>query len=60
MTEAADELDVEFGSERVIASARASRSLGAQGIRTRILNEVTRFCNGNFHDDAWLIVATVD
>jgi serine phosphatase RsbU (regulator of sigma subunit) len=44
----------------VIESARAARSLGAQGILTRILDDVTRFCKGNFHDDATLIVATVD
>ena len=60
VTEAADEHDEEFGNERVIASARAARNLGAQGIRTRILDEVTRFCDGNFNDDATLIVATVD
>jgi sigma-B regulation protein RsbU (phosphoserine phosphatase) len=60
ITEAANEHDEEFGDERVIASARAARSLGAQGIRTRILDDVTRFCNGNFHDDATLIVVTVD
>jgi len=60
VTEAADELDKEFGNERVIASARAARSLGAQGIRTRILDDVTRFCNGNFLDDASLMVVTVD
>lgn len=60
VTEAADELDEEFGNERVIASARAARSLGAQGIRTRILDDVKRFCNGNFLDDASLIVVTVD
>jgi len=59
VTEAANALDEEFGNERVIGSARAARSLGAQGIRTRILEEVTRFCNGNFHDDASLIVLTV-
>jgi sigma-B regulation protein RsbU (phosphoserine phosphatase) len=60
VTEAANEHDDEFGNERVIASARAARSLGAQGIRTKILDDVTRFCNGNFHDDATLIVVTVD
>jgi len=60
VTEAADAHDEEFGNERVVASARAARRLGAQGIRTRILDEVTRFCNGNFHDDASLIVVTVD
>jgi sigma-B regulation protein RsbU (phosphoserine phosphatase) len=60
VTEAANEHDEEFGNERVIASARAARSLGAQGIRTRILDDLTRFCNGNFHDDATLIAVTVD
>ena len=60
VTEAANALDEEFGNERVISSARAARSLGAQGIRTRILEEVTRFCNGNFHDDASLMVLTVN
>jgi sigma-B regulation protein RsbU (phosphoserine phosphatase) len=59
VTEAANQSDEEFGNERVIASARAAQSLGAQGIRTRILEEVTRFCSGNFHDDASLIVVTI-
>jgi sigma-B regulation protein RsbU (phosphoserine phosphatase) len=60
VTEAADENDEEFGNERVMAAARAARNLGAQGIRTRILDDVRRFCHGNFHDDASLIVITVD
>jgi sigma-B regulation protein RsbU (phosphoserine phosphatase) len=60
VTEAANQHDEEFGNERVIASARAARGLGVQGIRTRILDDVTRFCNGNFHDDASLMVVTVD
>ncbi|HTB13224.1 MAG TPA: PP2C family protein-serine/threonine phosphatase [Bryobacteraceae bacterium] len=60
VTEAADEHDEEFGSERVIASARIARRLGPQGIRTKILEDVTQFCGGNFYDDASLIVVTVD
>ncbi len=60
VTEAANEDDEEFGNDQVIASARAARNLGAQGIRTRILEDVTRFCKGNFHDDASLIVVTVE
>jgi sigma-B regulation protein RsbU (phosphoserine phosphatase) len=60
VTEAVNESEEEFGTERVAASARAARSLGANGIRTRILEDVSRFCNGNFHDDASLIVVTVD
>jgi sigma-B regulation protein RsbU (phosphoserine phosphatase) len=60
VTEAANQADEEFGTERVAASALASRSLGANGIRTRILEDVSRFCGGNFHDDASLVVVTVD
>ena len=60
ITEAADESDDEFGTDRVTASARAARNRGAHGIRTRILEDVTLFCNGNFHDDASLMVVTVD
>jgi len=60
VTEAANEVDEEFGAERVAASALAARNLNANGIRTRILEDVSRFCNGNFHDDASLIVLTVD
>ena len=60
VTEAANEEDEEFGLERVTASARAARGLGAHGIRTRIMEDVSCFCKGNFHDDASLIVITVD
>lgn len=60
VTEAANKEDEEFGAERVAASALAARSLGTNGIRTRIVEDVSRFCNGNFHDDASLIVVTVD
>lgn len=59
VTEAANEDDEEFGAERVAASALAARSLGANGVRTRILEDVSQFCNGNFHDDASLIVVTL-
>jgi serine phosphatase RsbU (regulator of sigma subunit) len=60
VTEAANAGDEEFGAERVAASAMAARSLGANGIRTRILEDVSRFCDRNFHDDASLIVVTMD
>jgi sigma-B regulation protein RsbU (phosphoserine phosphatase) len=60
VTEAADENDEQFGTERVTASAYAARSLGAHAIRTRIIEDVTRFCRNTFHDDASLIVVTVD
>jgi phosphoserine phosphatase RsbU/P len=59
VTEAANENDEEFGAERVAASALAARSLGANGVRTRILEDISQFCSGNFHDHASLIVVTL-
>lgn len=59
VTEAVNEADEEFGVERVAASALAARGLGASAVKSRILEDVSRFCNGNFHDDASLIVVTV-
>ena len=44
VTEAANERDEEFGYDRVIAAARTVRGQGVQAIRTKVLEEVTRFC----------------
>jgi sigma-B regulation protein RsbU (phosphoserine phosphatase) len=60
VSEATNEADEEFGAERVAETALAARDLGANGIRTKILEDVSRFCNGIFQDDASLIVMTVD
>jgi len=60
VTEAANESDEEFGYERMIAAAQAVQGQGMHAIRTKILDEVTRFCHGKFHDDASLIVVTVE
>jgi sigma-B regulation protein RsbU (phosphoserine phosphatase) len=60
VTEAADKNDEEYGNAGLIAAARGTRSLDAQVIRTKILEDVTRFCKGNFQDDASLIVVTVE
>jgi sigma-B regulation protein RsbU (phosphoserine phosphatase) len=50
----------EFGYQRLIASVLASRDQGAHGIRKRVLEDVTAFCERHFQDDASLIVVTVD
>lgn len=50
----------EFGYKRLIESVLASRGQGAHGIRKRVLEDVTTFCEGQFQDDASLIVVTVD
>lgn len=56
--EATNAQDEEFGYQRLIDSVFASRAAGAHGIRRRILEDVSAFCNGQFQDDASLIVVT--
>jgi phosphoserine phosphatase RsbU/P len=58
--EASNETEEEFGYQRLIASVLASRDQGVNGIRKRILADVTEFCDGHFQDDASLIVVKVD
>lgn len=58
--EAWNDKEEEFGYQRLIASVLASRDQGAHGIRQRILQDVSAFTSGVFHDDASLIVVTVD
>ncbi len=60
VTEAADASEDEYGEARMIAAAQAARNEGAHSIRTRILDDVTRHCGGVFHDDASLMVLTVE
>lgn len=60
LLEASNSRDDEFGYKRLIAAVQASKSEGAHRVRQRIMEEVTHFCNGNFSDDASLIVLTVD
>ena len=50
----------EFGEARLIECARRFRGQGAHAIRSNILKEVTAFCDGQFQDDATLIVLTLD
>jgi len=59
VTEAADTGDAEFGQERVVAAALGALPSGVHAIRIKILEEVTAFCQGNFHDDASLMAVVV-
>jgi sigma-B regulation protein RsbU (phosphoserine phosphatase) len=59
VTEAADSLDVEFGQGRVVAAALSALPSGVHAIRIKILEEVTAFCKGNFHDDASLMAVVL-
>jgi len=56
VTEARNAAGEEFGEERLQECLRSYPGHNAAELRTIILNEVTRFCAGNFDDDAALMV----
>ena len=58
--EAASRDEEEFGYQRLIDVVKAKRGSGVHGIRTAILEAVSKFCDGKFDDDASLDVVTVD
>jgi phosphoserine phosphatase RsbU/P len=58
--EAANRHEEEFGYQRLIDVVQAKRGSGVHGVRTAILEAVSAFCEGEFDDDASLIVATVN
>jgi sigma-B regulation protein RsbU (phosphoserine phosphatase) len=58
--EAANAEEEEFGYQRLIDVVEANRAAGVHGIRTAIMEAVSKFCVGKFDNDASLIVVTVD
>jgi len=58
VTEAENQQAVEFGSERIVQVAGPSGSSAAQTKR-RVMEEVAKFCNGEFRDDVTLVVAAI-
>ena len=48
----------EFGDERLLEAARA-RDGSALEIQRAIMQQVTAFCDGNFRDDATLLVLRI-
>ena len=60
LTEARNANGEEFGEERLRDLLIGSRNLSAADLQVRILNEVKRFCGNVFHDDAALMVVTVE
>jgi sigma-B regulation protein RsbU (phosphoserine phosphatase) len=58
ITEAENDRLEEFGEERLLEVARA-RDGSALDIQRAIMQEVTTFCNGNFRDDATLLVVRI-
>jgi sigma-B regulation protein RsbU (phosphoserine phosphatase) len=60
ITEIRNSEGVEFGEERLIQLLRDNKGLPASVIQKSILAEVLEYGNGNFFDDATLIVLSVD
>jgi sigma-B regulation protein RsbU (phosphoserine phosphatase) len=58
VTEAENQQAVEFGSERIAQVAGPSGSSAAETKR-RVMEEVAKFCNGEFRDDVTLVVAAI-
>jgi sigma-B regulation protein RsbU (phosphoserine phosphatase) len=56
ITEARDAAGEEYGDERLAAVAVESRALDAGRLKDVLLQDVTRFTDGKFDDDATLIV----
>src|SRR5258705_3400803 len=50
----------EFGEARLLECLVSYRGRNAAELRTIILNEVTRFCGNDFHDDAALMVVVAE
>jgi phosphoserine phosphatase RsbU/P len=60
VTEARDASGEEFGEHRLQECLRSYRGKNAAELRTRILNDVTEFCAGDFEDDATLMVVIAE
>ena len=60
ITEAADANGREFEEERIAAFANENRLLAASELTRQLLEQVTMFCEGQFQDDATLLVIGVN
>jgi phosphoserine phosphatase RsbU/P len=58
VTEAANQEAIEFGPERIVQAAGPG-GISAAETKRRVLEEVAKFCHGDFHDDVTLLVAAV-
>jgi phosphoserine phosphatase RsbU/P len=50
----------EFGVQRLAAMASEFREYGAAELRSRIMDAVTVYCDGDFHDDTTLLVVAIE
>ena len=58
ITEAANLQGEELGEERLVRFARSQNGT-PEDMRRNIMEQVTKFCAGNFHDDATLLVVAI-
>ena len=59
VTEAEDAQGNEFGEERLVGTALGVPLAGADAIKHAVLEAVRGFCDGNFRDDATVVVLAV-
>jgi serine phosphatase RsbU (regulator of sigma subunit) len=59
LSEAANDLEEEFGEGRLAALLATAEPADAEALKESVLRSVTEFCNGDFRDDATLIVVQV-
>lgn len=60
ITEASGSDGREFGEDNLAAIAQAHLASSASELNTRVFAQVTDFCQGQFHDDATLLVIAVN
>lgn len=60
IAEASDASGQEFEETRIAGFAKAHMALSADELNSRLLAEVTGFCEGQFHDDATLLVIAAE
>jgi phosphoserine phosphatase RsbU/P len=60
ITDVCNAADEEFGDERLVALAVASRACSAPALQARLANAVDAFSDGRFQDDATLIVMAAE
>jgi phosphoserine phosphatase RsbU/P len=59
VTEASDPQNEEFGEERLVQLLEQNRACSAGEIQKKILHAAGAFCQGNWHDDATLLILAV-
>jgi phosphoserine phosphatase RsbU/P len=60
LSEARNAQDEEYGDARLVAAAVEHRACSAPALHARMLEDVSRFAAGRFHDDSTLIVLASD